>query len=66
MAEVERILATAAARSTLATRVRHGEAVVERAVWLCPCVTFDKTPVWLIYDDPDGELAWSRVPTVLR
>ena len=61
MAEVERILASAAQRSAGATHVQDGKAVVERAVWLCPCITFDETPVWLICDDPNGKLAWSRM-----
>jgi hypothetical protein len=29
---------------------------------ICACVSLDAAPTWLIYDTPDGKIAWLRVP----
>lgn len=36
--------------------------VAEHALWICPCVTVDDAPIWLIFDSPDGTLHWCRLP----
>lgn len=62
MSAVEHILSVAAARSPGQVPMRDRKAIVDRAVWLCACVTFEDAPTWLIYDTSDGKVGWCRVP----
>lgn len=53
----------------VATRAVHLESGHEtrtrspaiRAVGICACVTTNRAPNWLIYDEPGGALRWSRI-----
>lgn len=40
--------------------------VVEHALWICPCISMDDAPVWLIFDSADGTLHWCRLPDGCR
>lgn len=58
---VEQVLSRAA-RFASPVPIGVGKAIAVRAVWFCACVTLDEAPTWLIYDTPDGEVGWRRVP----
>lgn len=62
VAPIERILASAAARSPRPVPIRGRKVVADRAVWLCACVSFEDAPTWLIYDTNDGAFGWCRIP----
>lgn len=57
--EVERILAEKVPTKQRSTSTREG---AEHALWICACITVDDSPTWLIYDTPDDQLVWMRVP----
>jgi len=63
VAAVEQILETATSTGgggAGGSNVSHLVAV--DALWICACISNDDAPTWLIYDFPDGGLAWQRVP----
>jgi hypothetical protein len=62
VAAVERILANKVPALQVADLVGRGQANANNALWICACVTIDESPIWLIYDTPEGQLAWLRVP----
>ena len=62
IARVEEILDAAVARNLKQTGARSDtKPLATHAVWLCACVSED-APFWLIYQTPDDEIAWQRVP----
>lgn len=64
VALVEQILPEATAHSAGPVPMSGGRATVDRAVWLCACMTDSEViaPTWLIYDTDDGRLGWCRAP----
>lgn len=63
IARVEEILDAAVARNPRPTGARSDtKPLATRAVWLCACTSEDG-PFWLIYQTPDDEIAWQRVPS---
>lgn len=62
MAAVERILARSAAAEPLNDPVPKDRVAANHALWICACVTVDESPTWLIYDTPEGGVAWRGVP----
>lgn len=59
---VEQILTAAAPAAGSAGVLSKDRLAVTNALWICACVTIDDAPTWLIYDTPDGGLAWDRIP----
>ena len=62
VAAVEQILTSAVPAVSVADIVGRGRIVADHALSICACVTIDDSPTWLIYDTPEGQLAWCRVP----
>ncbi|MBO0883394.1 MAG: hypothetical protein J2P17_24280 [Mycobacterium sp.] len=59
---VEQILAAAAAAAGSVDILRKGRLAVTQALWICACLTIDDSPRWLIYETPNGDLGWNRIP----
>ena len=57
--EVERVLTERVSAEQASTSTRES---AEHALWICACITVDDSPTWLIYDTPDDQLVWMRVP----
>src|SRR4051794_36290813 len=62
VATVEHVLDAVASRVQPPLRPPVGRTAAQHALAICACVSADDAPTWLIYDDPEGDLAWCRVP----
>lgn len=54
VAAVEQIHADAASRRSGSVPLRDDKAVVNHALSICTCYTFEAAPTWLIHDVPEG------------
>lgn len=64
VAVVEQMFEAVGGHARDASASHRTRPVVEHAVWLCPCMLCDDeydAPVWLLFTDPAGPLAWCRV-----
>jgi hypothetical protein len=59
---VEALLNRAATyREVARTRRSNEPLATASALWICACVTMDDAPTWLIYEDGEDGMAWSRI-----
>jgi len=62
VAAVERILASAGSAGALDGAGRGVGIPVDRALWICACISDAYGPVWLVTDTRDRGIEWRRVP----
>jgi hypothetical protein len=63
VAPVEALLNRAANhREVTRPRRRSEPLATTAALYICACVAMDDAPIWLIYEDGEDGMVWSRIP----
>lgn len=63
---IEHILTSAAVRTVAPVATAGDPVMVDCALSLCGCVSFEEAPIWLIYSTADGRVGWRRIDPELQ
>jgi hypothetical protein len=66
VARIEEILGRARQQYLPLQPKPEHRTVTSRALWICPCLSMDDAPTWLIYHTAEDTVAWCRVPDAVE